>query len=112
MFKKSMLLSSLLIFSVSAHAGLFGGDDFKCGREDAVKALQDSIKSAAAGVLQSKLDHFSVDVSNVSTSDKTESVLSCRANIAFKLPAETLDVLKDVPGYLSGLVSNGGKLRS
>lgn len=129
MFKKSMLLSSLLICSVSAHAGFFGGDDFKCGREDAVKALQDSIKSAAAGVLQSefitnpsifygknleefqsKLDHFSVDVSNVSTSDKTESVLSCRANIAFKLPAETLDVLRDVPGYLSGLVSNGGKL--
>lgn len=131
MFKKSLLLSSFLFCTVSAHAGLFGGDDFKCGREDAVKALQESIRSGAAGKLQSdyitnssvfygknlqdfqdKLNTIEINSSNVSTSGGSGNDLSCKATISIKLPVETLDVVKDTPRYLSGLVVNGGALNA
>ncbi|WP_145531779.1 lysozyme inhibitor LprI family protein [Yersinia kristensenii] len=129
MLKKSFLLSSVLFISLNAHAGFFGGDDFKCGREDAVKALQDYIKSGAGGQLQSnyitdaarfygkdlqvfqdKLNGISINASNVSTAGNTGSELNCKATIVVNLPAETLEVVKDNPVYLSLLVSNGGTL--
>ncbi|CNK40963.1 lysozyme inhibitor LprI family protein [Yersinia mollaretii] len=129
MLKKSFLLSSVLFVSLNAHAGFFGGDDFKCGREDAVKALQDYIKSDAEGLLQSnyitdaasfygkdlqvfqdKLNGISINASNVSTEGNTGSELNCKATISVKIPAETLEVVKDNPAYLSRLLSNGGIL--
>lgn len=131
MFKKSLLLSSFLFCSLSAHAGFFGGDEFKCGRDDAVKALQESIRGEAAGMLQSdyithssifygkniqefqnKLISIGITTSNVSTSGGSGNDLSCKATVAIKLPDETLDVLKNIPTYLSGFVVNGGAINS
>ncbi|MEN4889917.1 lysozyme inhibitor LprI family protein [Erwinia billingiae] len=131
MFKKSLLLSSFLFCSLSAHAGFFGGNDFKCGRDDAVKALPDSIRTGAAGMLQSdymtnssdfysknildfqgKLNTIGINVSNVSTSGGKGNDLRCIATVGIKLPAETLDVLKEFPKYLSSFVANGGAINS
>lgn len=42
-----------IIFTANAYAGLFSSsDEFKCGREDAVKALQQYIKDGASEMLQ------------------------------------------------------------
>ncbi|QHB33843.1 DUF1311 domain-containing protein [Yersinia canariae] len=130
MLRKCFILSSVLFFSVNAQAGFFGdSNDFKCGREDAVKALQDYIRGEAEGLLQSnyitnttifygkdlqvfqeKLNSISINASNVTTASNTGSELNCKATIAIKIPTETLDVVKDNPNYLSRLLSNGGML--
>ncbi|PLR36601.1 lysozyme inhibitor LprI family protein [Chimaeribacter arupi] len=132
MFKKALMLVSFSLFSLQAHAGFFGGgESFKCGREDAVTALQSHIKSDAMGQLQSnyitnahrfynkelqgfqdKLNSITVQVSNVSTSERENGPLDCKAKIAVQLPEETLTLLKETSSYLSSLISGGGMLNN
>ncbi|WP_250668093.1 hypothetical protein [Escherichia coli] len=49
MFKRMMLLAVITASTGTANAGLFDSNDFKCGREDAVKALSDYIKTTLRG---------------------------------------------------------------
>ncbi len=131
MFKGIFLLTTASLFSLSAQAGLFGGEDFKCGRDDAVKAVQDYIKSEAGAKLQndyiinsgafykkdiqefqSKIDSIPMTISNVSTTSTTDGTLNCSATIAAQLPPETLEVLKNNPEYLSSIISDNGKMNN
>ncbi|MFO6296699.1 lysozyme inhibitor LprI family protein [Rahnella selenatireducens] len=132
MFKGILVLTSASLFSLSAHAGFFGGgDEFKCGRDDAVKAVQDYIKSEAGAKLQnyyitspaafhnkdiqefqSKIDSLPMSISNVSTTSDTEGTLNCSATLSAQLPPETLAVIKSNPEYLSSIISDNGKLNN
>lgn len=131
MCKKYFLLSAIVVLSFNANAGLFDSNDFKCGREDAVKALSDFIRNDASGLLQSnfitkgkmsfsrsldvyqsKLDSLGLTIENVSTLDSGagEKKLSCSATISIKLPQETLDVINDDPSELSLIKGYYGKI--
>ncbi|HEJ0335088.1 TPA: DUF1311 domain-containing protein [Klebsiella aerogenes] len=131
-FKKFVPAAIALTFTANAYAGLFSSsDDFKCGREDAVKALSDSFRSDASGLLQSdyltksrysydkpvtdyqnKLNSLVVGVSNVSTSGNGSYGLNCSATISVKVPQETLDVVSSEPDYLHSITGNYGKLNN
>lgn len=131
MFSKVALLSAIMAFSGVANAGLFDSNDFKCGREDAVKALADYIKNDASGILQSgfitkdmfnydkpiavyqnMLDSMNVTVTNVSTSGDGSNGLNCSANIAVNVPQNTLDVVSKMPDFLDYVTGNYGKINS
>ncbi|MGR7525742.1 lysozyme inhibitor LprI family protein [Klebsiella aerogenes] len=121
-----------LTCTANAYAGFFGSsDDFKCGREDAVKALSDSFRSDASGLLQSdyltkskynyekpvadyqnKLNGLVIGVSNVSTSGDGSYGLNCSATISVKVPQETLDVVSSDPNYLHFVTGTYGKLKN
>jgi Uncharacterized protein conserved in bacteria len=131
-FKKIVPAAIALTFTANAYAGLFSSsDDFKCGREDAVKALSDSFRSDASGLLQSdyltksrysydkpvadyqnKLNSLVVGVSNVSTSGNGSYGLNCSATISVKVPQETLDVVSSESDYLHSITGNYGKLNN
>lgn len=131
-FKKFVPAAIALTFTANAYAGLFSSsDDFKCGREDAVKALSDSFRSDASGLLQSdyltksrysydkpvadyqnKLNSLVVGVSNVSTSGNGSYGLNCSATISVKVPQETLDVVSSEPDYLHSITGSYGKLNN
>lgn len=130
MLKQVVLLTMVSTFSLSATAGLFDSNDFKCGREDSVKALSDYIKDTASGSLQSnfiskgknsyskpmaayqnKLNTLDVIITNVSTLDSSgKDNLSCGATISIKLPQEAVDVISDVPAKMSSITYDSGKL--
>lgn len=121
-----------LTCTANAYAGFFSSsDDFKCGREDAVKALSDSFRSDASGLLQSdyltkykysydkpvadyqnKLNSLLVGASNVSTSGNGSYGLNCSATISVKVPQETLDVVSSDPSYLHLVTGTYGKLNN
>ncbi len=121
-----------LTCTANAHAGLFSSsDDFKCGRDDAVKALSNYFHSDASGLLQSdyltksryqydkpvsdyqnKLDALVVDVSDASTSGNGSYGLNCSATISVKVPQETLGVVSSDPNYLHYITGSYGKLRN
>ncbi|HAG7093196.1 TPA: DUF1311 domain-containing protein [Escherichia coli] len=130
MFKRMMLLAVITASTGTANAGLFDSNDFKCGREDAVKALSDYIKNDAAGLLQSDfitkgdfnydkpvsvyqqmLNGMTVNVANVSTSGKGNYGLNCSATISVKIPQNTLDIVKKFPDYLSD-ITRGGRINN
>lgn len=131
MFKRMMLLAVITASTGTANAGLFDSNDFKCGREDAVKALSDYIKNDAAGLLQSDfitkghfnydkpvsvyqqmLNGMAVNVTNVSTSGKGNYGLNCSATISVKIPQNTLDIVKKFPDYLSDITRDGGRINN
>ncbi|EPJ1512390.1 lysozyme inhibitor LprI family protein [Escherichia coli] len=131
MFKRMMLLAVITVSTGTANAGLFDSNDFKCGREDAVKALSDYIKNDAAGLLQSDfitkghfnydkpvsvyqqmLNGMAVNVTNVSTSGKGNYGLNCSATISVKIPQNTLDIVKKFPDYLSDITRDGGRINN
>lgn len=131
MFRKVALLVAVGVFSSAANAGLFDSNDFKCGRDDAVKALAAYIKNDASGLLQSdfltkskfnynkpvsayqnKLDSISVNVTNVSTNGKGSNGLNCTATIALKIPQETLDVVSSAANYLRYVTGSYGKINN
>ncbi|HAT1616397.1 TPA: DUF1311 domain-containing protein [Raoultella ornithinolytica] len=121
-----------LTCTANAYAGFFSSsDDFKCGREDAVKALSDYFHSDASGLLQSdyltkskysydkpvadyqnKLNSLAVGVSNVSTSGNGSYGLNCSATVSVKVPQETLDVVSSDPNYLHYVTGTYGKLNN
>ncbi|MCQ5839590.1 DUF1311 domain-containing protein [Escherichia coli] len=131
MFKRMMLLAVITASTGTANAGLFDSNDFKCGREDAVKTLSDYIKNDAAGLLQSDfitkgdfnydkpvsvyqqmLNGMTVNVTNVSTSGKGNYGLNCSATISVKIPQNTLDIVKKFPDYLSDITRGGGRINN
>ncbi|VEB98109.1 Uncharacterized protein conserved in bacteria [Cedecea lapagei] len=121
-----------LTCTANAHAGFFSSsDDFKCGREDAVKSLSDYFRSDASGLLQSdyltkgrynydkpvadyqnEINGLVVSVSNVSTSGNGSYGLNCSATISVKVPQETLDVVSSNPNYLPSITRGYGKLNN
>lgn len=129
MYKKYLLMTAIAALSFNANAGLFDSNDFKCGREDAVKAFSDFIKNDASGLLQSnfltkgkayysksldiyqdKLNALDVNVANVSTLDSKSETLYCGATVSIKLPQEVIDVVGDIPSRLSEVTGYSGKL--
>ena len=131
MFRKLVLLAAVSIFSSTANAGLFDSSDFKCGRDDAVKALAEYIKDDASALLQSdfltkskfdynkpvsayqnKLDGITVNVSNASTGEEGSYGLNCMATIALQIPQETLDVVSSSPDYLRYVTGAYGKIKN
>ncbi|MEG5483193.1 lysozyme inhibitor LprI family protein [Enterobacter kobei] len=129
MFKKMALLTSVFVFSGQVNAGLFDSNSFKCGRDDAIKALSDYIKNDASGMLQSDyltksrfiydkpvsvyhnmLNSMEVAISNVSTAGEGSYGLKCSANIYIKTPQDTLDVVSKAPGYLQYVTGGYGKV--
>ncbi|MFZ1875129.1 MAG: lysozyme inhibitor LprI family protein [Chania sp.] len=129
MYKKYLLATAIAALSFNANAGLFDSNDFKCGREDAVKAFSDFIKSDASGLLQSnfltngkafyskpldvyqsKLNALEVNVANVSTLSTRSETLYCGATVSVKLPQEVIDVVGDIPSKLSEIKGYSGKL--
>lgn len=126
-----VLLTSVVVFSGSVNAGLFDSNDFKCGRNDTVKALTDYIKNDASGMLQSDyltkssfyydkpvsvyqsmLDSMEVTIANVSTSGKGSHDLNCSATISIKIPKDTLDVVNKIPNYLHYITGGYGKINN
>lgn len=121
-----------LTCTVNAHAGFFSSsDDFKCGREDALKSLSDYFRSDVSGLLQSdyitknkysydkpvadyqnKINSLVVSVSNVSTSGNGSYGLNCSATISVKVPQETLDVVSSDPNYWHSITGGYGKLNN
>lgn len=131
MFKKMALLSIIVAFSGAANAGLFDSNNFKCGRDDAVKALADYIKNDASGMLQSDflvksrfnydkpvsvyenmLNSMEVIVANISTSSEGSYGLDCSATVSIKIPQDTLDVISKVPDYLRYVTGGYGKVNN
>ncbi|UAN16689.1 lysozyme inhibitor LprI family protein [Enterobacter asburiae] len=130
--KKIASVLSFLVVSVSAHAGMFGDSgDFKCGRDDAVKAVQDTLRDDASAKLQTEfitepdifsqprnsystaLANIQADVRGVSTTSQNENGTTCTATISVTLPDNALIAATKIPGlfdeYLqeSGVFSNG-----
>lgn len=131
MFKKMALLTVVAAFSNAANAGLFDSNDFKCGRDDAVKALAGYIKDEASGMLQSSfitksrfnydkpvsvyqnmLNSMKVELTNVSTSGSGSDGLDCSATISIKIPQDTLDVVSKAPHYLQYVTGDNGKVNN
>lgn len=132
MLKKIFLFTMASTFSFNATAGLFDSNDFKCGREDSIKALSDYIKESASGSLQSNfiargknsynkplsvyqstLNNLGVVITNVSTlSSSGSNNLSCGATISIKLPQDIIDVVSDVPEKMSSITYNNGRMNS
>ncbi|PVZ82390.1 hypothetical protein C9426_30085 [Serratia sp. S1B] len=129
MYKKSLLIPVIAMVSFNVNAGLFDFNDFKCGRDDAVKTIVDYIKSDASGLLQSnyltrgkdnyskpldiyqaKLNAMDVSVINVSTLNSDDDGIKCAATISIKLPQEAIDVIGNIPSKLSQLTDYNGKL--
>jgi len=115
---------SLFIFSISAQAGFFGqSDDFKCGREDAIKAVQNTLRETASATLQTEfitspalfsqpqgsylniLESIPIDISNISTIGSKDSIASCTATVSIKFPEETLAVVAIAPKFFNQLVN-------
>ena len=129
MFRKLALLIALGLFSSAANAGFFDSNDFKCGRDDAVKAHSERIKSDASDLLQSdfitkrkfqynkpvavyqgRLNSIVVTVKNVSTGSDGSYGLNCSATISLKIPQEAIDVVSNAPNYLPFITGAYGKI--
>lgn len=116
-----------LACTANAHAGFFSSsdDDFKCGRDDAVKALQQYIKDGASEMLQNdslqnavilfnkpvsvysdKMKSMTVDVKGASTiSNSSPTEVSCKARVSIPLPQETIDIIHAIPEQMADLQS-------
>ena len=138
MLKKLALLVASGLFSYSANAGLFDSSDFKCGRDDAVKALSDHIRNDALSLLQSdfltksqnddgklrstydkplsmyqnRLGSISIVIKDVSTEGHGSYGLNCRATILLKIPHETMDVISNKSSFLDSLTGSQGKFNN
>lgn len=129
MLNKTALLTTVFVFSGPVSAGLFDSNDFKCGRDDAIKALSDYIEDNASGKLQSDyltksrftydkpisayqnmLNSIEVAVKNVSTSGEGNYGLDCSADIYIKIPQDTLEVVSKAPEYLQYVTGGYGKV--
>lgn len=129
-FIKIIPATMIMICSINAHAGLFSSsDDFKCGRDDAVKALQQYFKDNTSGMIQSdalkksrvllnkpadvyisKLNSLAVNAKSVSTTGNTNSSeITCEAQVSIPLPADALDVIHAMPEQMSNLQFNQAK---
>lgn len=123
---KYSLALIVLTCTANAYAGFFSSsDDFKCGREDAVKALQQYIKDGASEMLQNdaiknqqillnkpvsvyseKMKSIAIDVKGASTINNSSSTeVSCKAKVSISLPQEVIDVINAIPDRMANLQS-------
>lgn len=131
MNRKFLAASILFLFSQGASAGLFDSNDFKCGRDDAISAIQKYIKDEASGVLQNnylangendfskplniyqgELNSITVSTSNVSTMQNKDNELTCSATVSIKVSPETLAVIGDDPSRLYRITQESGKINN
>ncbi|WP_058972558.1 lysozyme inhibitor LprI family protein [Type-D symbiont of Plautia stali] len=115
---------------MNAHAGFFSSsDDFKCGRDDTIQALQKSLKDNASEILQSRyissgsayfynkpeevlqqeINATSVTVSNITTSDASNGI-QCTATVSVKVSPAALTLSKEMPDQFAVLKSGSGTL--
>ncbi|QOK17751.1 DUF1311 domain-containing protein [Aeromonas caviae] len=112
--------------SSPAFAGLFDVKEesapFKCGREDAVSALVQTLRDDASPMLKSRyakttsteqlsqfqatLDAINVQASEVTTVDKTDASLNCIATITMTIPMELKDVADKVPAVYNEFLNH------
>lgn len=129
-YNKFVPVAIVLVFTANAYTRFFSSpDDFKCGREDAVKALSDSFRNDASGMLQSdyitksrcdndktlvdyqnKLNSLMIGINNVFTSGNGRDGLNCSATISVNVPQETMDVVRSEPDYLHSITGGYDKL--
>lgn len=121
-------ITALITFTCAAnsYAGFFSSsDEFKCGRDDAVKALQQYIRDGASEMLQhdsiqnakillnkpvnvysEKMNSITVDVKGASTIGTTSPTeVSCKAKVSILLPQESIDVIHAIPEQIARLQS-------
>ncbi|STB67931.1 Uncharacterized protein conserved in bacteria [Citrobacter freundii] len=130
MFKKMVLSTVLFVVSNAACAGMAGPGDFKCGRDDAQKALTDYIKNEATSILQSdfitkgtfnydkplavyqnRLNSIGVTVTNVSTSGKgIYGGMNCSATISIKTPENVLEFVSKEPDFFAYIAGGAGRV--
>lgn len=110
-----------LTCTANSYAGFFSSsDDFKCGREDAIKALKQYIKDGASEMLQhdsiqnsnillnkpvrvysEKMNSITVDVNGASSiSYPSPTEVSCKAKVSILLPQESIDLIHAVPDQM------------
>ncbi|WP_439413246.1 lysozyme inhibitor LprI family protein, partial [Enterobacter ludwigii] len=125
--KKTASVLSFLVVSASAHAGMFGDSgDFKCGRDDAVKAVQDTLRDDASAKLQTEfitepgifteprssysaaLENIQADVRGVSTTGQNENSATCTATISVTLPDNALIAATKIPGLFDEYLQDSG----
>lgn len=132
-FLKTVPLITLALCSLNVHAGLFdSSDDFKCGRDDAVKAVGQYIKDKVGGQLQStsltapaslynkplnqfvdKMNSIRISLSEVSTiSNDSATQINCQAKLDIQLPPEALNVMREIPGKLNAVTPGNGELNN
>lgn len=112
--------------SSPAFAGIFDAKEesapFKCGREDAVSALVQTLRDDASPMLKSRyaktasteqlsqfqanLDAINVQASEVTTVDKTDASLNCIATITMTIPMELKDVADKVPAVYNEFLNH------
>ncbi|ENO0289366.1 MULTISPECIES: lysozyme inhibitor LprI family protein [Enterobacter] len=130
--KYSFIVLSTLLFSFTATAGLFdSAPEFKCGREDAVAAMQAKIRDDAMSKLQEtylatpsqfygkplksyqeKANQIAIHLENVTTKpfDKNDSNRSCSAKVTLAIPTEILGFIAAYPQKLERINQGGGKV--
>lgn len=114
-------------FACSANAGFFGSSSdeektpFKCGREDAISALVDTMRDEASTRLTSlygiptsrgkkeqyraKLMTLPVTISGVSTTSESGNSLSCIATIKMTVPTELNELADKTPRVYSNYIA-------
>ncbi|HCM9210243.1 TPA: DUF1311 domain-containing protein [Enterobacter roggenkampii] len=130
--KHCFLVLSTLLFSFNATAGLFdSAPEFKCGREDAIAAMQSKIRDDAMSKLQEtylatpsqfygkplksyleKAQQITIQLENITTTpfDKNDSNRSCTAKVTLTMPTEILGFIASYPQKLGGINQGGGKV--
>ncbi|WP_193161800.1 lysozyme inhibitor LprI family protein [Enterobacter ludwigii] len=125
--KKTASVLSLLVVSVCAHAGMFGDSgDFRCGRDDVVKAVRDTLRDDASAKLQTEfitqsgiftqpresysaaLANLQADVRGVSTLSQNENGATCTATLSIPLPENALIAATKIPGLFDEYLQDGG----
>ncbi|MEJ5074339.1 lysozyme inhibitor LprI family protein [Enterobacter ludwigii] len=118
-----------LTCTANAYAGFFSSsDDFKCGRDDAVKALQQHIKDGASEMLQNDslknatillnkpssvytamMNTVAIDIKGASTlSHSGPTEVACKAKVSIALPKEAVDVLHAMPERIADIQTKDG----
>ncbi|HFE3555201.1 TPA: hypothetical protein ACF3IQ_000179 [Enterobacter hormaechei] len=130
--KYSFIAVSTLLFSLNANAGLFDStSDFKCGRDDAISAVQSKIRDDAVSKLQvaylanpsgfygkplkdyiAKANEIAVVMANVTTtsSDDEAQARSCSATVTLTVPSEIMGYIASYPDRLRRIINDGGKV--
>lgn len=130
--KYSFIAVSTLLFSLNAYAGLFDSTpDFKCGRDDAISAVQSKIRDDAVSKLQvaylanpsdfygkplkdyiAKANEIAIVMANVTTksSDDEAQARSCSATVTLTVPSEIMGYIASYPDRLRRIINDGGKV--
>lgn len=127
----SLLAVSTLLFSLHVNAGLFDSTpDFKCGRDDAISAVQSKIRDDAVSKLQeaylanpagfygkplndyiAKANEIAIVMAKVTTKSYDEAqARSCSSTVTLTVPPEIMGYIASHPDKLRSLINDGGKV--